>query len=313
MPLNSPTHNPCPQSGKGCLFVVATPIGNMDDITLRALKILREANRVAAEDTRHTGKLLARHGIRTPLISYHEHNKNARTPELIGRLKDGETIALVTDAGTPSVSDPGYRLIRAAVGNDIRVIPVPGVSAVIAALSVSGLPTDAFVFAGFPARRKGKRRKQLQAFAGEQKTLIFFESPKRILRLLHEIASVMGDRYAVLSREMTKLHEEFVRGPVSEIIRVLEQRPEIKGECTLVVSGAGDPEKMSMDTLREEIAAALETAAESPSGISKRIAEKYGLSRSRVYEEVMRAKGKGHRADESTNPTRINRKDERFT
>ena len=191
----------------GELYVVTTPIGNMEDITIRALKTLAQVDLVAAEDTRHTGKLLEHHGIKNNLISYHEHNEKARTPVLIHRLKAGSSIALVTNAGTPTVSDPGYRLVKEAIANDTRVIPIPGVSAVITAVSAAGLPTDAFVFAGFPARKKSKRLEQLKALAHDNKTLIFYESPGRILSLMEEIMSVMGNRYCVLCREMTKLHE----------------------------------------------------------------------------------------------------------
>ncbi len=270
--------------------MVATPIGNMDDITVRALNTLKEADLVAAEDTRHTGKLMIRHQIRTPLISYHEHNEKKRTPALVRRLKNGESIALVTDAGTPSVSDPGYRLVKASTENLIRVVPVPGVSAAVAALSVSGLPTDTFVFAGFPDRRKGKRLNQLSLLAQEKKTLIFFESPRRLLRFLSEIRDVMGERHAVLCREMTKMYEEFIRGSVSEIIQILEQRQNIRGECTLVVAGAGDNEPVSLDELRREIRTVLQTQGSKPSIVSKAIAEKFGLSRRSVYAEVLKVK-----------------------
>jgi len=270
--------------------VVATPIGNMDDITIRALKTLREVDLIAAEDTRRTGKLLAFHRITAPLISYHEHNENERTAALIDRLKNGESIALLTDAGTPSVSDPGYRLVKAATENDIRVIPIPGASAAVTALCASGLPTDAFIFVGFPARKKARRRKQLESLAAETRTLIIYESPRRICNLLKEVEMVMGERYVVLGREMTKLHEEFVRGPVSDIARTLAQRPTVKGECTLVISGAGDAEKISAETLNAEIRNALGDPDKRPSDISRGLAALFGISRSRVYREVMKVK-----------------------
>ena len=221
----------------GDLYVVTTPIGNMEDITIRALKTLDQVDLVAAEDTRHTGRLLAHHDIKNNLISYHEHNEEVRTPVLIHRLKAGSSVALVTNAGTPAVSDPGYRLVKAAIANHIRVIPIPGVSAVIAAISAAGLPTDSFIFAGFPARKKSKRMEQLKTLANENRTLIFYESPGRILSLMEEIMNVMGNRYCVLCREMTKLHEEFLRGILSEIMDTLHQRPAVKGECTLLVKG----------------------------------------------------------------------------
>ncbi|MCK5418905.1 MAG: 16S rRNA (cytidine(1402)-2'-O)-methyltransferase, partial [Desulfobacterales bacterium] len=200
---------------KGVLYVVATPIGNREDITLRALNILRDVDLIAAEDTRKTGNLLAHYQIKNRLISFYEHNEKKRTPEIIGKLLDGISIALVSNAGTPSISDPGYRLIEAAIANKITVSPIPGVSAATAAMSVSALPTDSFVFIGFLPRKKAKRQQFLNELAVEPRPVIFYESPKRILTLLEEIISCMGDRPAVLAREMTKLHEEFIRGSVS--------------------------------------------------------------------------------------------------
>ncbi|MCK4988264.1 MAG: 16S rRNA (cytidine(1402)-2'-O)-methyltransferase, partial [Desulfobacterales bacterium] len=209
---------------KGVLYVVATPIGNREDITLRALNILRDVDLIAAEDTRKTGNLLAHYQIKNRLISFHEHNEKKRTPEIIGKLLDGISIALVSNAGTPSISDPGYRLIEAAIANKITVSPIPGVSAATAAMSVSALPTDSFVFIGFLPRKKAKRQQFLNELAVEPRPVIFYESPKRILTLLEEIISCMGDRPAVLAREMTKLHEEFIRGSVSEILKTLKSR-----------------------------------------------------------------------------------------
>ena len=210
---------------KGTLYVVATPIGNMDDITLRAITILRQVDLVAAEDTRHTGKLMKYHNIKCHLISYHEHNEKERTPLLIERIESGSSIALVSNAGTPTVSDPGYMLLQSALEKGIRVIPIPGVSAGVTALSISGLPTDSFIFIGFPAKKKAKRLKQLREFADEKRTLIFYVSPGGMLAFMEEIADVMGDRYGVLCREMTKLHEEFLRGRLSELIETQEQTP----------------------------------------------------------------------------------------
>jgi len=276
----------------GTLYVVATPIGNRDDITLRALNILGNVDLVAAEDTRHTGRLLAHHNIQCHMISCHEHNEGERTPDLINRLKAGSSVALVSNAGTPSVSDPGYRLVKEAIANSIRVIPIPGVSAAIAALSVSGLPTDSFVFIGFPAKKKAKRLKQLQVLAGESRTIVFYESPKRILTLLKEIISVMSDRYGVLSREMTKLHEEFIRGFLSEIFSSLNARPAIKGECTLLVTGCEESKEVSIKTVRTEIMKALEKKESKLSEISKIIAKKYGLPKKKVYDEALKLKRK---------------------
>jgi 16S rRNA (cytidine1402-2'-O)-methyltransferase len=276
----------------GALYVVATPIGNRDDITVRALNILGNVDLVAAEDTRHTGRLLAHHNIKCHMISCHEHNEGERTPDLINRLKAGSSVALVSNAGTPSVSDPGYRLVKEAIANSIRVIPIPGVSAAIAALSVSGLPTDSFVFIGFPAKKKAKRLKQLQVLAGESRTMVFYESPKRILTLLKEIINVMGDRYGVLSREMTKLHEEFIRGFLSEILSSLDARPAIKGECTLLVTGCEESKEVSIKTVRTEIMKALEKKESKLSEISKIIGKKYGLPKKKVYDEALKLKRK---------------------
>jgi len=276
----------------GALYVVATPIGNRDDITVRALNILGNVDLVAAEDTRHTGRLLAHHNIKCHMISCHEHNEGERTPDLINRLKAGSSVALVSNAGTPSVSDPGYRLVKEAIANSIRVIPIPGVSAAIAALSVSGLPTDSFVFIGFPAKKKAKRLKQLQVLAGENRTMVFYESPKRILTLLKEIINVMGDRYGVLSREMTKLHEEFIRGFLSEILSSLDARPAIKGECTLLVTGCEESKEVSIKTVRTEIMKMLNKKESKLSEISKIIAKKYGLPKKKVYDEALKLKRK---------------------
>ncbi len=276
----------------GDLYVVTTPIGNMEDITLRALKTLGQVDLVAAEDTRHTGRLLAYHDIKNNLISYHEHNEEARTPVLIHRLKTGSSVALVTNAGTPAVSDPGYRLVKAAIANDIRVIPIPGVSAVITAISAAGLPTDSFIFSGFPARKKSKRIEQLKALAKENRTLIFYESPGRILTLMEEIINVMGDRYCVLCREMTKLHEEFLRGILSEIMNILRERPAVKGECTLLVKGREENNEVSPDVVRAELIKGLAENGSKLSEVSKTVAQKYGLPKNKVYEAALKLKRK---------------------
>jgi 16S rRNA (cytidine1402-2'-O)-methyltransferase len=276
----------------GALYIVATPIGNRDDITIRALNILGQVDLVAAEDTRHTGRLLAHHHIKGHLISYHEHNEKKRTPDLIHKLKTGSSVALVSDAGTPSVSDPGYRLVKEAIANNIRVIPIPGVSAVVAALSAAGMPTDAFVFVGFSAKKKAKRLKQLQGLAGEYRTIIFYESPKRMLTFLEEIKTVMGDRYGVLCREMTKIHEEFIRGSVSEIISELSTRTTVKGECTLLLAGCTDERETSIEMVRSELNKALKKTDVTLSEIAKTVAKKCGLPKNMVYSEALKLKRK---------------------
>ena len=276
----------------GALYVVATPIGNRDDITIRALNILGQVDLVAAEDTRHTGRFLAHHNIKCRMISFHEHNERERTPDLINRLKAGSSVALVSNAGTPSVSDPGYRLVKEAIDSDIRVIPIPGVSAAITALCVAGMPTDSFVFVGFPAKKNARRLNQLNDLSGEHRTIIFYESPRRISTFLEEIIDIMGDRYGVLAREMTKLHEEFIRGSLSEILSSLNARPAIKGECTLLVTGCEENKEVSLKTVRTEIIKALEKKENRLSEIAKAVAEKHGLSKNKVYDEALKLKRK---------------------
>lgn len=272
-----------PAKKRGVLYVVATPIGNREDITLRALDILSKIDLVAAEDTRKSGDLLTHYGIKNRLISFHEHNEIKRTPELIGKLLSGTTIALISNAGTPTVSDPGYRLINAAIANKIEVFPIPGVSAATAAISVSGLPTDSFVFIGFAPKKKGKRRKFLTELGAERRALIFYESPRRILALMEEIVSCMGDRNAMLAREMTKLHEEYLRGTVSRILKTLKSRAEIRGECTLLVAGCREEQAVSPAVVKAEVKAALKNQKGGLSEIARTIAKKYGLPKNDVY------------------------------
>ena len=221
---------------KGTLYIVSTPIGNLEDITLRALRILKEADLIAAEDTRHTGLLLRHFSIHTPLTSYFEGNEMKKREFILSKLNQGDRIALVSDAGTPGISDPGYRLIRLAIENEIPVIPIPGPSAGITALSVSGLPTDAFLFKGFLPHKSKKRRDLLKQLEEIRETLIVYESPHRIQETLKDIFETLGDREIVLTRELTKLYEEILRGKVSEIQNALGEK-KIKGEITLIISG----------------------------------------------------------------------------
>jgi 16S rRNA (cytidine1402-2'-O)-methyltransferase len=279
-----------PHLTAGVLYVVATPIGNKEDITLRALRTLREVDLVAAEDTRHTGRFLAVHGIQNRLMSYHEHNESERTPRLVDKLLQGLSIALVSNAGTPSVSDPGYRLVNEAVARGIAVIPIPGVSAAITALSVAALPTDTFVFIGFPPRKQKQRGEMLEALAHEERTLVFYEAPRRIRTLLGEIRHSMGDRPAVLAREMTKLHEEYLRGRVSQIIDSLESRSSIKGECTLLITGKAEYPVVEPDKIVEALRQGLDNPAQRLSTLVKAVAEQYGLPRKQVYDAALRLK-----------------------
>jgi 16S rRNA (cytidine1402-2'-O)-methyltransferase len=292
MPLNSPTDDHKDKIKKGKLYIVATPIGNKDDITLRAIKVLGEIDLIAAEDTRETGKLLAYHKIKNNLISYHEHNETRRAPGLINKLKKGLSIALVSDAGTPSVSDPGYRLINEAISENIQIIPVPGVSASTAALSASGLATDSFIFIGFAVKKKEKRKKQLEELADENKTIIFYESPRRILSFLNEIIEIMGDRHAVLAREMTKRYEEFIRGLLSEIRKNLKKRPSIKGELTLLIAGNDSSARVSMEAVRADIVKCLKGEERRLSDLARILSKKHHLPKNIIYDEALKIKGK---------------------
>lgn len=214
--------------------MVATPIGNLEDITLRALRILREADLIACEDTRHTRKLLAHYRITTPTSSYHEHNEQQRTGWLVERLESGTDVALVSDAGTPSISDPGYRLVRAALERGVRVSPIPGACAIISALSISGRPTDSFAFLGFLPGRKAARRNRLQALRSESRTLLFFESPLRLASTLSDIDEILDSREVTVAREMTKVHEQLVTGTAAELASLFRSRRP-KGETVVVV------------------------------------------------------------------------------
>ncbi len=220
---------------EGTLYIVATPIGNLGDITYRAVDILKKVNLIAAEDTRHASILLKRYSIQTNRISYYEEIEERRSDELLDRLKGGENIALISDAGTPAVSDPGYRLITKAIENDITVVPIPGASSALAALVASGFPTDRFSFEGFLPKKKG-RKTRLQELQGDSRTLVFFESPYRVLKTLKDFLELFGDRRCAIGREMTKMHEEFKRGRLSDLIQYFtEVKP--RGEFVLVIEG----------------------------------------------------------------------------
>jgi 16S rRNA (cytidine1402-2'-O)-methyltransferase len=224
----------------GTLFLVATPIGNLDDISARALRTLGEARLIAAEDTRRTKQLLTHFGLATPLTSYFEHNKLAKLDAILSELENGN-VALVSDAGTPNLSDPGYELVRAALAAGHAVTPIPGPSALLAALVASGLPSDAFVYLGFLPRKTGERQRLLESVAGEPRTLVAYEAPHRLLEALADVEAVLGDRPVAVARELTKLHEEIVRAPASQARRHFEQK-EILGEITLVIGGAATAE-----------------------------------------------------------------------
>lgn len=278
------------EKSPGVLYVVGTPIGNLEDITLRALRTLRDVDLVAAEDTRNTRRLLAHHGISRPMISLHEHNEDRRSADLVSKLDKGAVVALVSDAGTPTLSDPGYRLVKNAVAAGIRIVPIPGPSAGVAALSVSGLPTDAFLFLGFPPRKRSKRLEFLRRVAGEKPTLIFYESPKRVADLLTDLKKIMGERRAVLSREMTKTYEEFLRGTLNDISDKIKRRNELKGECTLLVEGAHAEADMPPEALTEIIAREIRRGEQGASALSRQIAAQYRIPKKRVYKEILKFK-----------------------
>jgi 16S rRNA (cytidine1402-2'-O)-methyltransferase len=221
---------------QGTIYVVSTPIGNLEDITLRALRVLKEVGLIAAENREHTKKLCRYYNIETPLTSYHSHNQHYKGRALLEKVKSGLDIALVSDAGTPGLSDPGFRLFREAIDSDIKLVPVPGVSASLAALSVSGLPIDRFVFIGFLSNKKGRRRKELEGLKPEYRTMIFFESPYRLISMLTDIYEIMGNRYIALAKEMTKMFEEITRKPIEEVLHSLKDI-KIKGEYTIILEG----------------------------------------------------------------------------
>jgi 16S rRNA (cytidine1402-2'-O)-methyltransferase len=265
----------------GTLYIVATPIGNLEDITLRALRVLKEVDWIACEDTRQTRKLLEHFGIAKPMMSYYEHNEAARAAELVERMMTGASVALVTDAGTPLVSDPGYRLVQAAIAAAIRVVPVPGPSAAVGALSAAGLPTDAFRFCGFLPPKSSQRRKTLEQLKPETGTLIFYETPHRILEALEDVSAVMGPRPVVIARELTKLHEEFLRGTAAELRAELASRPSVKGEITLLI-GKGEAFEADGTPIEEAVRAAEKEGLPRMEAI-KHVARQRGLSKREVY------------------------------
>ena len=268
----------------GRLYVVSTPIGNLEDITYRAVRILREADWIACEDTRTTRRLLDHYGITTRTVSYHDHNETERTAELIARLEQGETGALVSDAGTPLLSDPGYRIVCAAAQAGIRMEPLPGPSALLAALVVSGLPTDQFHFGGFLPPKQGARRRLLESLADEAATLIFYEAPHRITEALADIAAVLGDRHVVAARELTKLYEEVLRGTPAEISASLTSRDSIRGEFVILIGKSLAPP--AHDVPVEDMIQALTGAGIDRMEAMKTVARERGLSKREVYKLV---------------------------
>lgn len=267
----------------GTLYVVGTPIGNLEDMTFRGVRILQTVDLIAAEDTRHTGKLLQHFQVTAPQISYHDHNSTSRIPELLEILSSGKVIALVTDAGMPGISDPGYELVKACVEAGITVVPIPGASAVITALTAAGLPTDRFVFEGFLPTKEGERRDRLEFLKSEARTIIFYEAPHRLRQTLQDLAEFLGERQIVLARELTKLHEEFWRGEIKEAIAHYNER-QPQGEYTLVVAGVAPTKpQLSEAELKSELQQLIQSGI-SRSQASRQLAKVTSLPRRHLYQ-----------------------------
>jgi 16S rRNA (cytidine1402-2'-O)-methyltransferase len=270
------------------LYLVATPVGNLEDITLRALRILKEVDLIACEDTRHTAKLLTHYGITTPRQSYHQFNEESRTPLLLQMLRDGKNIALVSDSGTPLVSDPGYEIVSACRNESIQVIPVPGPSAAIAALTASGLPAENFFFAGFLPPRASLRKRRLEELAEIPATLILYEAPHRILSSLEDIVAVLGARRATVARELTKVHEELLHGTLPEILDLLKARPKIQGEITIVIDrGESAPEQVNCPaSILQHLQEEMQKTGLPRNEALKSVAKQRGISRKEAYNEL---------------------------
>ncbi len=273
------------------LYIVSTPIGNLEDITLRAINILKEVDLSACEDTRTTKKLLSGYQIQKPLTSYHEHNEIEKAKELLSILQEGKSIALVTDAGTPGVSDPGFRIVKLASENGVQIFSVPGPSAAVAALSISGLPTSGFTFLGFPPRQKKRLIDYLERLKDYPETLIFYESPRRVIKTLEAAAEVFGERNASISREITKMYEETLRGKLSEIKELLESRESLKGEFTLVIEGnSQDKGEFDSDTI-DDLLLYLKKEGLSLKDAVMQVATDSGVSKSKIYKKALQIWG----------------------
>ncbi|MFZ0808313.1 MAG: 16S rRNA (cytidine(1402)-2'-O)-methyltransferase [Candidatus Sulfotelmatobacter sp.] len=285
---------------KPALYLVGTPIGNLEDITLRALRILKEVDVIACEDTRQTQKLLNHYAIATRTTSYHEHNEMTKSAELVKEMQEGASVALVTDAGMPGISDPGYRLITLAIRHHVPVVPVPGASAFLAALVASGLPTDSFRFSGFLPAKSGERRAALEAVKNSPRTQVFYEAPHRIVEALTDTVETMGEsRHVVVAREVTKLHEEFLRGRAAEVLEILKVRESVKGEITLLIGKAEEENvgggHVGMGTLarpsvRHRVAEIMAEEKIDEKAALKKVAKERGISKSEAYRELQRSK-----------------------
>jgi len=281
------------KSAEPALYLVATPIGHLEDITLRALRVLKEVDLIACEDTRQTQKLLHHYAIATRTTSYHEHNEAEKASELVKQMQEGASIALVTDAGMPGISDPGYRLITLAIQRQIPVVPVPGASAVLAALVASGLPTDAFQFNGFLPAKRGDRRSVLEGIKNSQTTQVFYEAPHRIIEALEDVIEMLGgSRQVVIGRELTKIHEEFLRGTAEDIFGNLKARETVKGEITVLIGkaegqsvGTGTPARRS---IRQRVQQIMSEEKIDEKSALKKVAKERGISKSEAYREMQR-------------------------
>lgn len=282
---------PHESNGRGTLFLVATPIGNLEDITMRALRVLKEVDLIACEDTRQTQKLLNHFSISTRTTSYHEHNELTRSAELIMQLEQGQSIAVVTDAGMPGISDPGYRLVALAIRHHIAVVPIPGATAFVSALVASGLPTDAFVFRGFLPQKSAQRRKLLESIRESPRTQVFYEAPHRLVEALADIVDVLGAaRRVVIAREVTKLHEEFLRLSAVEALEEMKSRDEVRGEITLLI---GKPEEhgapvVERKNARTRVRELMKSENLDEREAMKRVAKEMGVSKSEVYRELQK-------------------------
>ena len=275
------------------LYLVATPIGNLEDITLRAVRVLKEADLIACEDTRQTQKLLNHYGISTRTSSYHEHNEMTRSAELVLDLEGGARIALVTDAGMPGISDPGFRLIALAIRHHIPVVPIPGASAFLAALVASGLPTDSFRFGGFLPPKSGQRRQMLESIRTSPRTQVFYEAPHRVTEAVEDVVEILGpERHMVIAREVTKIHEEFLRGRAAAILEILRARGEIKGEITLLIGRAEESERTAPAAVnvRQRLQEIMAEAKLDEKAALKKVAKEMGVSKSEAYRELQRSR-----------------------
>lgn len=293
-PKNGNGSEPDIAVGGPSLYLVATPIGNLEDITLRALRVLKEVDLIACEDTRQTLKLLSHYGIKTRLVSYHEHNEMTKAAELVVDLEGGAKIALVTDAGMPGISDPGFRLIALAIRHHVPVIPIPGACAFLAALVASGLPTDSFRFSGFLPSKSGQRRKLLESVKDSPRTQVFYEAPHRLLETLADVVEVLGnDRHVVVAREVTKIHEEFLRGRVEEILKKLKARGDVKGEITLLIAKAEEgapPAASDAVTVAQRVKQIMSEEKADEKAALKKVAKERGIGKSEAYREWQRGK-----------------------